>query len=129
MPVEHSGHKATALVKRLSSGAAQDNAGLQRIGPRDALAEQLVAQGGVGVAQLGALQLNRPQRGLQRAGLLPAVAVALRAVGGPPLVAVTPSSSQTISTITLWNVSRADRRATCSTALSNSPPDANSSWI
>jgi hypothetical protein len=30
------------------------------------------------VAQLGALQLHRPGCGLQRAGLLPAVAVALR---------------------------------------------------
>jgi hypothetical protein len=40
------------------------------------------------VAQLGALQLHRPQRGLQGAGRLPAVAVALGRVSGPALVAV-----------------------------------------
>src|SRR5215218_6090758 len=31
--------------------------------------------------------------------------------------------------MTLWKVSRTDSRATCSTTLSSSPPDANSSWI
>ena len=39
---------------------AGDDQGLQRVGPGDPLAEQAVAQGGVGVAQLGALQLHRP---------------------------------------------------------------------
>jgi hypothetical protein len=67
---------------------AGDDQGLQRVGPGDALPEQLVAQGGVGVAQLRALQLYRPQRRLERAGLLPAVAVALGQVPGPALVAV-----------------------------------------
>jgi hypothetical protein len=69
---------------------AGDDQGLQRIGPGDALAEQLVAQGGVSVAQLRALQADRPQRRLEGAGLLPAVAVALGRVSGAPLVAVTP---------------------------------------
>jgi hypothetical protein len=40
----------------------------------------------VGVTQLGALQLHRPQRGLQGAGLLPAVAVALGRVLAPALI-------------------------------------------
>jgi hypothetical protein len=39
------------------------------------------------VAQLRALQLDRSQRRLERAGRLPAVAVALRRVLGPALVA------------------------------------------
>jgi hypothetical protein len=54
------------------------------------LAEQLVAQGGVGVAQLGALELDRSQGGPQGTGLLPAVAVALGRVGTAALVAATP---------------------------------------
>jgi hypothetical protein len=54
---------------------------------RTDLAEQLVAQGGVGVAQLGALQLDRPQRRLEGAGLLPAIAVALGHVLASTLVA------------------------------------------
>jgi hypothetical protein len=66
---------------------AGDDQRFQRVGPRDALPEQLVAQGGVGVAQLRALQLHRPQRRLQRAGLLPAVAEALGRAPGPALVA------------------------------------------
>jgi hypothetical protein len=66
---------------------AGDHQGFQRVGPADALPEQLVAQRRVGVAQLGALQLDRPQRGLQGAGLLPAVAVALGRVPIPALVA------------------------------------------
>jgi hypothetical protein len=66
---------------------AGDHQRLQRIGPADALPEQAVAQGRVGVAQLGALQLHRPKRGLEGAGLLPAVAVALRRVLAAPLVA------------------------------------------
>jgi hypothetical protein len=65
---------------------ARDDQGLQRIGPGDALAEQLVAQGGVSVAQLRALQADRPQRRLEGAGLLPAVAVALGRVPGPALI-------------------------------------------
>jgi hypothetical protein len=40
---------------------AGDDQGLQRVGPGDTLPEQAVAQGGVGVAQLRALQLDRPQ--------------------------------------------------------------------
>jgi len=68
---------------------AGDNQGLQRVGPGDALAEQLVAQRRMRVAQLRALQLDRPGCGLQRAGLLPAVAVALRRILAPALVAVT----------------------------------------
>jgi hypothetical protein len=77
------------VAVRQAPHPAGDHQGLQRVGPADALAEQPVAQGGVGVAQLGALQLHRPKRGLQGAGLLPAVAVALGRVSGPPLVAVT----------------------------------------
>ena len=60
---------------------------LQRPKLRHALPEELVAQGGVGVAQLRALQRHRPGCGLQRAGLVPAVAVALRRVLAPALVA------------------------------------------
>jgi hypothetical protein len=75
------------IAVRQPSHPARDHQGLQCVGAADALAEQAVAQGGVGVAQLGALQLDRPKRGLQGAGLLPAVAVALGRVSGPPLVA------------------------------------------
>jgi hypothetical protein len=117
------------IAVRQPSHPAGDDQGLQRVGHGDALPEQLVAQGGVGVAQLGALQLDRSQRGLQGAGLLPAVAVARRAVGGPPLVAVTAKLLADDLLDELWKVSRTDRRATCSTTLSSSPPEANSSWI
>jgi hypothetical protein len=75
------------VAVRQPSHPAGDHQGLQRVGPRDALPEQLVAQRRVGVAQLGALQPHRPQRRLQGAGLLPAVAVALRRVPGAALVA------------------------------------------
>src|SRR4030095_16152165 len=47
------------------------------------------ARRGVCVSQLRALQAYAPKRALQCAGLLPAVAVAPRAIDRPPLVAVT----------------------------------------
>jgi hypothetical protein len=71
------GEHGLDVTVRQASHPAGDHQGLQRVRPRDALPKELVAQGGVGVAQLGALQLDRPQRRLERAGLLPAVAEAL----------------------------------------------------
>ena len=84
---EDLGEHGLDVAVRQAPHPAGDDQGLQRVRPRDALAEQLVAQGGVGVAQLGALQLDRPQRRLERAGLLPAVAVALGHVLAAALVA------------------------------------------
>ena len=55
---------------------AGDDQRLQRVGAADARTEQLIAQRRMGVAQLRTLQLHRPGCGLQRAGLVPAVAVA-----------------------------------------------------
>jgi hypothetical protein len=62
---------ATGLVR--AARAAALSSSLSSTGAR---AEELVAQRRVGVAKLGALQLDRAQSGLQRAGLPPAVAVA-----------------------------------------------------
>jgi hypothetical protein len=73
---------------------AGDHQGLQRVGPAAALAEQAVAQRRMRVAQLGPLQLDRPQRGLQGAGLLPAVAVALRRVSTAALI---PAAAQLLA--------------------------------
>jgi hypothetical protein len=87
---EDLGQRGFHVAVRQAPHPAGDDQGLQRVGPGDALPEQAVTQRGMGVAQLGALQLHRPQRGLQGAGLLPAVAVALGPLSGPALVAVTP---------------------------------------
>jgi hypothetical protein len=84
---EDLGQHRLHVAVRQAPHPAGDDQGLQRVGPADALPEQLLAQRRMGVAQLGALQLHRPQRGLQGAGLLPAVAVALGRVLAPALVA------------------------------------------
>jgi hypothetical protein len=78
------------IAVRQAPDPAGDDQGLHRVGAGDALAEELVAQGGVVVAQLGALQPHRPQRGLEGAGWLPAIAVALGRVGTAALIAATP---------------------------------------
>jgi hypothetical protein len=73
---------------------AGDDQGLQRVGAGDALAEQPVAQRGVGMAQLRPLHLDRAERGLDRPRLLPAVAVAGGRVGTAALV---PAAAQLLA--------------------------------
>src|SRR6266487_1514677 len=82
-------HRLDIAVRKAPDPAGDDQ-GLQRVGAADALAEQPVAQGGVGVAQLGPLHLDTAERGLDRPRLLPAVAVTLGRVGTAALLPATP---------------------------------------
>lgn len=59
---------------------AGDDERLQGVGLGHALAEELVAQRRVSMAELWALDFDRPEGGLERARRLPAIAVALRGV-------------------------------------------------
>jgi hypothetical protein len=89
LPEDLDQHRLNIAVGQAPHPAGDDQ-GLQRVGAADALAEQPVAQGGVSMAQLRPLHLDRAERGLDRPRLLPAVAVALGRVGTAALIPATP---------------------------------------